>query len=263
MIRSQGVGSERSPARPYAASSCRTSLRQFLSSASRDARGSRLPRLLLGALRLLPRPHRNRSPRPGVCFAFDPDFIRNRYRSADLAFGSFTVSEEWPSGRHDESCSGEDGEVHVGAYEDHLGLETTETPFSSPVEGNRIAWGTVIEPPNVTATLANELEKREGTTVTFEGYLRVWNEGHFDDESDRRPGGFSNPNHILELHPTWRMQAQDGATRDYNLQAMSGLWRLWPEQAEDDSERICVSHVAHDVPGRRGALHPSPSRATV
>jgi hypothetical protein len=89
------------------------------------------------------------------------------------------------------------------------------------VESNRIAWGTVIEPPNVTATLANELEKREGTTVTFEGYLRLWNEGHFDDETDRRPGGFSNPNHILELHPTWRMQAQDGATRDYNLQAMS------------------------------------------
>jgi hypothetical protein len=50
---------------------------------------------------------------------------------------------------------------YVGAYEDHLGLRTTETPFSSPVEGNRIAWGTVIEPPNVTATQANELEKRE------------------------------------------------------------------------------------------------------
>lgn len=72
---------------------------------------------------------------PGVWFAFDPDFIRNRYRSADLAFGAFTVSEQWhASAIHDESCSGEDGEVHVGVYEDHLGLAKAETPFSSPVE---------------------------------------------------------------------------------------------------------------------------------
>lgn len=95
---------------------------------------------------------------PGIWFAFDPDFIRNRYRSADLAFGSFTVSDEWrASAIHDENCSGEDAEVHVGAYEDHLGLDATEIPFSSPVQGERIAWGTVIEPPNVTTTQGNEL----------------------------------------------------------------------------------------------------------
>jgi hypothetical protein len=110
---------------------------------------------------------------------------------------------------------------YVGAYEDHLGLRTTETPFSSPVEGNRIAWGTVIEPPNVTATQANELEKREARPSRSRAISACWNEGHFDDETDRRPGGFSNPNHLLELHPTWRMQAQDGATRDYDVQAMS------------------------------------------
>jgi hypothetical protein len=160
---------------------------------------------------------------PGVWFAFDPDFIRNRYRSADLAFGSFTISQEWrASAVHTpEACSGDDGEVHVGVYEDHMGLDSTETPFSSPVEGTRIAWGTVIEPPNVAPTQGIELEKREGTTVTFDGYFRVWNEGHYDDQTDRVPGGFSNPNHILELHPAWRVQAQDGTTRDYSLQAMS------------------------------------------
>jgi hypothetical protein len=50
---------------------------------------------------------------PGIWFAFDPDFIRHKYRSADLAFGTFTVSDEWrASAVHDENCSGEDGEVH-------------------------------------------------------------------------------------------------------------------------------------------------------
>jgi hypothetical protein len=54
---------------------------------------------------------------PGIWFAFDPDFIRNRYRSADLAFGTFTVSDEWRvSLKHGETCSGEDAEVHVGSY---------------------------------------------------------------------------------------------------------------------------------------------------
>jgi hypothetical protein len=158
---------------------------------------------------------------PGIWFAFDPDFIRNRYRSADLAFGTFTLSEEWrASAIHDENCSGEDREVHVGGYEDHLGLDDSEIPFSSPVHSERIAWGTVIEPPNVTTAQGNELEKLEGTTATFEGYLRVWNEGHFDDETDRRPGGFSNPNHILELHPAWRMTTPKGVTRTYSLRAM-------------------------------------------
>ena len=158
---------------------------------------------------------------PGVWFAFDPDFIRARYRSADLAFGSFTVSDEWRvSLKHGETCSGEDAEVHVGSYEDHLGLADTEVPFSSPVDGERIAWGTVIEPPNVTAAERSELKKLEGTSTTFDGYLRVWNEGHFEHEKDRNPDGSSNPNHVLELHPAWRMTAPKGVTRTYSLQAM-------------------------------------------
>lgn len=79
----------------------------------------------------------------------------------------------------------------------------------------------MIEPPNVTTTEEHDLETREGTTVTFEGYFRVWNEGHFDGETDRRPEGFSNPNHILELHPAFRMTAADGTTHTYNLRAIS------------------------------------------
>jgi hypothetical protein len=187
---------------------------------------------------------------PGIWFAFDPDFIRNRYRSADLAFGSFTISSEWrASGVHDENCSGEDGEVHVGVYEDHIGLDASELPFSSTVQDERIAWGTVIEPPNVTTAQSNELKKLEGTTVTFDGYLRVWNEGHYDDQTDRVAGGFSNPNHILELHPAWQLTTPKGVTRTYNLTAMDeysgyGLTKLktilkgfasktWPTMYQD------------------------------
>jgi hypothetical protein len=173
---------------------------------------------------------------PGIWFAFDPDFIRSRYQSADLAFGSLTVSGQWrASPVHEESCSGEDGEVHVGVYDDHMGLDPAETPFSSPIDVERIAWGTVIEPPNVTPDEAAELEKREGTTATFEGFFRVWNEGHFDDETDRRPGGFSNPNHVMELHPAWRITtpSPDSIIHDYTLQPMPkysgyGLTKLKP-----------------------------------
>jgi hypothetical protein len=132
MIRSQGVGSERSTARWYAASSCRTSLRQFLVFSIAGCARKPPPTASPGRPPFVAEAAPEPIAPPGVCFAFDQDFIRNRYRSADLAFGSFTVSEEWPSGRHDESCSGEDGEVHVGAYEDHLGLETTETPSRVP-----------------------------------------------------------------------------------------------------------------------------------
>jgi hypothetical protein len=173
---------------------------------------------------------------PGIWFAFDPDFIRNHYQSADLAFGSLTISDEWrASGVHDESCSGEDGEVHVGVYDDHMGLNPSEMPFSSPIEVERIAWGSVIEPPNVTSAQAAELEAREGKTATLEGFFRVWNEGHYDDQTDRVAGGFSNPNHVLELHPAWRMTTPGpGAIkREYNLQPMSdykgyGLSKLRP-----------------------------------
>ena len=70
---------------------------------------------------------------PGIWFAFDPDFIRNRYHSADLPFGSFTVSEEWrASAIPRRKCSGEDAEVHVGAYEDHLGLDDDRGSLFEP-----------------------------------------------------------------------------------------------------------------------------------
>ena len=173
---------------------------------------------------------------PGIWLAFDPDFIRNHYQSADLAFGSLTISDEWrASGVHDESCSGEDGEVHVGVYDDHMGLNASEMPFSSPIDVERIAWGTVIEPPNVTSAQATELEGREGTTATFEGFFRVWNEGHYDDQTDRVAGGYSNPNHVLELHPAWRLTtpSPNSIKREYSLQPMLdysgyGLSKLRP-----------------------------------
>ena len=171
---------------------------------------------------------------PGLWFAFDPDFIRARYRSPDLAFGSFTVSDEWKiSSIHGENCSGEDAEVHVGVYEDRLGLTDAEMPFSSPVLDERIAWGTVIEPPNVSPGEHKQLKELQNTPATFDGYLRVWNEEHHSHEKDRNPEGSSNPNHVLELHPSWRMMTPKGVTRTYSLTAMEdyhgyGLTKLVP-----------------------------------
>jgi hypothetical protein len=101
-----------------------------------------------------------------------------------------------------------------------LDWTTRKCPFSCPVQAERIAWGAVIEPPNVTSAERSELKKLEGTEVTFDGYLRVWNEGHHDHEKDRNPDGSSNPNHILELHPTWHMSTATGLSRTYGLKAM-------------------------------------------
>jgi hypothetical protein len=43
-------------------------------------------------------------------------------------------------------------------------------------------------------------------TVTFDGFIRVWNEGHW--KGVVHP---SNPHHVLEVHPAWGFSAPGGS----------------------------------------------------
>jgi len=153
---------------------------------------------------------------------FDSDFIQKHF-SNDLAFSSVTFDEQWRAGpRHAMSatkisCSGTDGEIHVGAYERYIAFGATEKPFSRLSNQSTIAWGLVAEPPNATNDEWNTLKALEGTRITFTGYMRVWNEGHFDDEKAQKPDGSSNPNHLVEVHPAWHMESTDEGSEDYDF----------------------------------------------
>lgn len=154
----------------------------------------------------------------GTWFRFDQDFV-TRHFSNDLAFSSVTFSGEWRASLpHRSSCGGKDGEIHVGAYEPEIEFAQNERPFSRVVGHQTVAWGIVAEPANATSDDSAILEDLEGTRATFTGYMRVWNEGHFDDEKKPKVGGSSNPNHVVELHPAWHMAADDEAAEDYAFQ---------------------------------------------
>jgi hypothetical protein len=151
---------------------------------------------------------------------FDRDFVRNRYPN-DLAFTSLTFDTQWvASAKHGVSCGGKDGEIHIGAYERHIEFASGEQPFARMADEPTVAWGIVAEPPNATSDDSAALEDLEGTHVSFTGYLRVWNEGHYDDEPAEKPQGSSNPNHLVELHPTWFMNAEDEGFEEYDFQPL-------------------------------------------
>jgi hypothetical protein len=155
---------------------------------------------------------------------FDHDFVQTHF-PGDLAFSSVTLDGQWrASSRHSLSdtklsCSGTDGEIHIGAYEDAIDLPTNQRPFSRLAGLPTVAWGLVAEPPNATADDSTLLKDREGSRITFEGYSRVWNEGHYDDEKHKNPNGSSNPNHLLELHPIWKIDAASDSHEDYEFQS--------------------------------------------
>jgi len=161
-----------------------------------------------------------------VWFRFKKSFIESRYPT-DVAFGSIEVSDLWKVGPahyiKNPTCSGTDGEVHLGVYEEDLDWPGSSETFSFPVGNDKVAWGLVIEPPNVTAADMTALRAIEKTPATFDGYLRVWNEGHWNDEEEKEESGSSNPNHVLGLHPAWRVRSSSTAfpTRDFPVFAMA------------------------------------------
>jgi len=56
------------------------------------------------------------------------------------------------------------------------------------------------------------LKKHVGKTITFNGYFRVWNEGHWKGQVHP-----SNPHHVFEVHPAWRFTFQGGSFDEPSL----------------------------------------------
>lgn len=80
------------------------------------------------------------------------------------------VSRDGPHKITKPTCGGTDGEIHLGVYDEDLGWPGSSDEFSFPVGVERIAWGLVVEPPNVTDGDATFLEDLEDTPATFDGY---------------------------------------------------------------------------------------------
>ena len=153
----------------------------------------------------------------GTWFRFDRDFVTTRF-ATDLAFSSLTFDTQWKaSSKHRASCGGEDGEIHVGAYENVIDFAAAEQPFARVADGQTVAWGLVAEPPNTRQADSDAFSHLENSRVTFTGYVRVWNEGHFVGETSPKPNGSSNPNHIVELHPVWHLQSTDDQYEEYDF----------------------------------------------
>jgi hypothetical protein len=139
---------------------------------------------------------------------FSKAFIESLY-GGDSAIADLVVKPNGaqPASKvHPRSCSGDDGELHVGIRNDDLVLPGGARPPSLPETEDDPDWGIVSELPNAAlgdgpSTLADLLSKQ----ITFHGYLRVWNEGH--DQGNAPP---SNPHHVFEIHPAWKFTATGG-----------------------------------------------------
>ena len=143
-------------------------------------------------------------PAQAAWFRFSTAFIGSHHVNGE-AFSTVGGTKWTRSALHDISCSGKDGEVHIGAFETDLDPPSSEAPVSGPGDGsNDPEWGVVAELPNAAegdglATYdAHATGKVCSEKLTFEGYLRVWNEGHAGGNSSG-----SNPHHVLEMHPAW------------------------------------------------------------
>jgi hypothetical protein len=146
-------------------------------------------------------------------FRFSKAFINASYANWE-ALGTVRA-ETWSASStvHGTKCGGKDGELHVGAKDDGLGLPASQTPISAKALGADADWGIVFELPDAKAgkgkaTLINIASK----PVTFKGYLRVWNEGHWKGAVHR-----SNPHHVFEVHPAWRFTFQGGSFDEPSL----------------------------------------------
>ncbi len=132
-------------------------------------------------------------------YKFSKKFIADHYAS-DSGLGTVTATQWSPAGSpHSISCSGNDGELHIGIPES--AIQTTGThPISANAESNQDdpTWGMVAELPNANDGGWDELQAIEGSPVTFSGYFRLWDEGHAHGRA-----AASNPHHVFELHPAW------------------------------------------------------------
>ncbi len=131
-------------------------------------------------------------------YKFDKNFIQSHYGSDGSAIGSLKVSAMHPATSvHSISCGGNDGELHVGIGVPDLGSASGGSPVPGPASSG---FGIVAEPPNVKSgtQFFQRVESAEGSSASFYGYFRVWDEGH-----DVGPVHASNPHHVFEVHPVW------------------------------------------------------------
>jgi hypothetical protein len=132
-------------------------------------------------------------------YAFDNDFISANYAAdsaiAELSAKRFNAAKTV----HSIKCGGNDGELHIGISLSDVRLSASQMPLTSSPDGDNQDWGLVAELPNAgDGDGPKQLKKLNGKAVTFQGYFRVWDEGHAVGVVHP-----SNPHHVFEVHPAW------------------------------------------------------------
>lgn len=140
-----------------------------------------------------------------ICFSqaltwyrFDNTFISNSYSNS--AIGNLSFNNFHPAGNvHSTSCGGNDGELHIGMRLPEVALPAAQMPLTNAPSGTDPNWGLVAELPNASqGNGPSKLAQLSGQPITFQGYFRVWDEGHGSGASPP-----SNPHHVFEMHPAW------------------------------------------------------------
>jgi hypothetical protein len=148
-----------------------------------------------------------------VWFKFNKAFINANYASGE-ALGT-VHAQTWDAAGtvYPTKCGGSDGELHVGSKDAGLDLPNSQSPLSGKAFDDNADWGIVFELPDAKAGNGPvTLTKNVGKTLTFNGYFRVWNEGHW-----KGPVHSSNPHHVFEVHPAWRLTFQGGSFDEPSL----------------------------------------------
>jgi hypothetical protein len=141
-------------------------------------------------------------------FKFSKAFVDSHF-PADSAMGELNASAVAPAKTvHKVSCGGNDGELHIGIEGQDVEGAVDGQPFSALADQDSSDFGVVAEPVNLSASTKTSAAALDGNAATFEGYYRLWNEGHYTGQIFP-----SNPHHVLELHPVW---AFDGAGESFS-----------------------------------------------
>ncbi len=130
-------------------------------------------------------------------YPFDKDFVTAQYSTS--AIGELKVKKFRPASTiHSESCGGNDAELHIGIKKSDIDVPSSQMPASNS-PGSDAKWGIVAELPNTRGGDGKaKLNDLAGQPATFEGYFRVWDEGHAVGQTFP-----SNPHHVFEVHPAW------------------------------------------------------------
>jgi hypothetical protein len=152
-------------------------------------------------------------------YRFRKTFINSTYQNG-VAFGSVTATA-WAAAAtiHPTKCGGKDGELHIGVFDAGIDTGTFGGPPSAPI-GSDSDWGLVAELPDANAGAGpSTLDGIKTETVTFTGFVRVWDEGHGTGQVFP-----SNPHHVLEVHPVWAFQGAGGTSFEDRelIRAMAG-----------------------------------------